>query len=211
MNFYFSKNGTVLTAPMNPAEVKLGNGNTVKTADILTIGKVPLKSQRDLREISFQAYSDSDYFVSVLNQWKDEGEPIRLTFGTLLGDTLDRDTPSQYLIEKLDLSTAVGFEDWINYDIKLIEYREATPTRLTPDQADQARNAFIKERANTGRAATTESSGGVYHTVVPGDCLWYIAKQYYGDAERWPEIYQANRDQISNPDLIYPNQVFYIP
>jgi len=49
--------------------------------------------------------------------------------------------------------------------------------------------------------------------VVSGDCLWKIANSIavYGDASRWPEIYEANRDQISDPDLIYPNQVFSIP
>lgn len=53
----------------------------------------------------------------------------------------------------------------------------------------------------------------VMYTVVKGDCLWYIArrKEFYGNGFAWPKIYQANRDQIKNPDLIYPNQSFKIP
>jgi len=45
------------------------------------------------------------------------------------------------------------------------------------------------------------------------DCLWNIAKKpdIYGDAFRWPKIWQKNRDQIKNPDLIYPGQVLKIP
>ncbi|MDH7515066.1 MAG: LysM peptidoglycan-binding domain-containing protein [Bacteroidota bacterium] len=45
------------------------------------------------------------------------------------------------------------------------------------------------------------------------DCLWNIAKKpdIYGDAFRWPKIWQKNRDQIRNPDLIYPGQVLKIP
>ncbi|MDQ7031937.1 MAG: LysM peptidoglycan-binding domain-containing protein [Desulfonauticus sp.] len=51
------------------------------------------------------------------------------------------------------------------------------------------------------------------HTVVKGECLWWIAeyKQIYNDPFMWPLIYKANRDKIKNPDLIYPNQVFVIP
>ncbi len=51
------------------------------------------------------------------------------------------------------------------------------------------------------------------HTVVKGECLWWIAeyKQIYNDPFMWPLIYKDNRDQIKNPDLIYPGQVFSIP
>jgi len=45
------------------------------------------------------------------------------------------------------------------------------------------------------------------------DCLWKIAayRKHYGKAKLWPRIYKANKHQIKNPDLIYPNQVFDIP
>jgi len=45
------------------------------------------------------------------------------------------------------------------------------------------------------------------------DCLWNIAKKpdIYGDAFRWPKIWQKNREQIKNPDLIYPGQILKIP
>ena len=51
------------------------------------------------------------------------------------------------------------------------------------------------------------------YTVVRGDCLWKISKypQIYDDPVKWPRIYRANRDQIEDPDLIFPNQVFNIP
>lgn len=49
--------------------------------------------------------------------------------------------------------------------------------------------------------------------VMSGDCLWKIANSIavYGNASKWPQIYEANKDQIKDPDLIYPNQVFVIP
>ena len=49
------------------------------------------------------------------------------------------------------------------------------------------------------------------YTVAKGDTLSKIAKQFYGNANRWHEIFDANRDQISNPDLIRPGQVLKIP
>ena len=47
--------------------------------------------------------------------------------------------------------------------------------------------------------------------IVKGDCLWSIAKQLYGSGFAYVTIYQANKKQIKNPDLIYPNQVFVLP
>lgn len=49
--------------------------------------------------------------------------------------------------------------------------------------------------------------------VYKGECLWKIAayQEVYDNAAKWPLIYRANKDQIKDPDLIYPNQIFEIP
>ncbi|MGH6961327.1 MAG: LysM peptidoglycan-binding domain-containing protein [Dongiaceae bacterium] len=47
--------------------------------------------------------------------------------------------------------------------------------------------------------------------VQPGNSLWRIARRTYGDGLRYTVIYQANRSQIRDPDLIYPGQVFDLP
>jgi nucleoid-associated protein YgaU len=47
--------------------------------------------------------------------------------------------------------------------------------------------------------------------VVKGDTLSKIAKHFYGSAGQWKRIYEANKDTIENPDLIYPGQTFKIP
>ena len=49
------------------------------------------------------------------------------------------------------------------------------------------------------------------YTVVAGDSLSKISKKIYGEAGRWKEIWEANKDQIKNPDLIHPGQVLKIP
>lgn len=53
-------------------------------------------------------------------------------------------------------------------------------------------------------------SGGTY-TVVSGDSLSKIAKRFYGDANLYPRIFDANRDQLSDPDKIRVGQSLKLP
>ena len=50
-----------------------------------------------------------------------------------------------------------------------------------------------------------------YYEVQKGDSLSKIAKDRYGDAGKWKLIYQANKQTIKNPDMIYPGQVIELP
>lgn len=50
-----------------------------------------------------------------------------------------------------------------------------------------------------------------YHDVVRGDTLSAIAKKYYGDANKYPGIFEANKPMLSHPDKIYPGQKLRIP
>lgn len=49
------------------------------------------------------------------------------------------------------------------------------------------------------------------YTVASGDSLSKIAKEFYGKASAWPAIFEANRDQLDDPDRIKPGQVLKIP
>ena len=60
-------------------------------------------------------------------------------------------------------------------------------------------------------STTTAPAAATTYTVVSGDTLSKIAKKLLGNANRWHEIHDANRDQISNPDLIRVGQVLKIP
>jgi nucleoid-associated protein YgaU len=62
-----------------------------------------------------------------------------------------------------------------------------------------------------GPALLTPYHGFAQYTVVLGDTLSAIAQQWYGDATQWPRIFEANRDQITNPNLIFPGQVLRVP
>jgi nucleoid-associated protein YgaU len=50
-----------------------------------------------------------------------------------------------------------------------------------------------------------------YYTVVSGDTLSKISKQYYGDPNKYMKIFEANKPMLSNPDRIYPGQKLRIP
>jgi len=58
--------------------------------------------------------------------------------------------------------------------------------------------------ANAGKA-------GEYYTVQSGDTLSKIAKHYYGDANRYSAIFEANKPMLADPDKIYPGQTLRIP
>ena len=90
-----------------------------------------------------------------------------------------------------------------------------TPAALTlsEDQmADPKEPDFSDvESGSSSTAPPPATSGGRTYTVVKGDSLSKIAKQFYGSAGQWKKIYEANKDSIKNPDLIYPGQTFRIP
>jgi LysM repeat protein len=65
--------------------------------------------------------------------------------------------------------------------------------------------------AATQTAAPHQDDSSRTHTVQAGDTLSAIAKKYYGNANDYMEIFNANRDQLSDPDKIRPGQVLKIP
>lgn len=72
----------------------------------------------------------------------------------------------------------------------------------------------FKREAPEALAAVTSAlnSGGDASVVVqPGNSLWRIARRAYGSGFQYTVIYNANADQIDDPDLIYPGQIFEIP
>lgn len=60
-------------------------------------------------------------------------------------------------------------------------------------------------------AAMQTAEGGARVIVQPGNSLWRISRRAYGDGFRYTLIFDANKDRIDNPDLIYPGQVFRLP
>ncbi|MEN1941150.1 LysM peptidoglycan-binding domain-containing protein [Luteimonas sp. MJ246] len=60
-------------------------------------------------------------------------------------------------------------------------------------------------------SSTEETVGATHYTVKPGDTLSHIAQAQYGQASGWRRIFDANRDQLDDPDRIQPGQTLKIP
>ena len=67
------------------------------------------------------------------------------------------------------------------------------------------------EVAATMADQVTEETRAAVRIVQPGNSLWAIATDTYGDGFKYVYVYEANRDLIRDPDLIYPGQVFVLP
>lgn len=68
-----------------------------------------------------------------------------------------------------------------------------------------------KTKSSPATPSPSASDAQRTYTVQVGDCLWSIAKQFYGDGSAYTRIYDANTGQVVNPNLIYPGQVLVIP
>lgn len=85
--------------------------------------------------------------------------------------------------------------------------------------SQETREKVILVLGNTDGIATVddrmtlvvEEPQAQFHTVVKGEYLSKIAKKYYGDAMKYPVIFEANKPMLSDPDKIYPGQVLRIP
>ncbi len=86
--------------------------------------------------------------------------------------------------------------------------------RLRVDELDEAAQVTSRAEIPFERVMpeiAREAAGVQALIVQPGNTLWGMSEQRFGDGRRYMRIFDANRDQIRNPDLIYPGQVFILP
>ena len=92
-----------------------------------------------------------------------------------------------------------------------------TVSGTVPDQETREKvvvccgNVASVEHVDDRLTVANESKAGEYYTVKSGDTLSKIAKNHYGDANRYSAIFEANKPMLSDPDKIYPGQVLRIP
>lgn len=98
-----------------------------------------------------------------------------------------------------------------------IEDDQATVTGLAEDQSTKEKIILVV--GNVEGIATVDDKlevekkepESVFHTVERGDTLSKIAKEHYGSANKYQEIFEANKPMLTHPDKIYPGQVLRIP
>lgn len=85
---------------------------------------------------------------------------------------------------------------------------------LRADQVDHEGTVVARREIPFQRATNDEMRAliaGEFVVVQPGNSLWRLARRAYGDGVRFSAIYEANTDQIADPNLIFPGQVFKLP
>ncbi len=97
----------------------------------------------------------------------------------------------------------------VHYSITITEYKKTSIRKLKVKKKNGSKKkAKVKKTSNR---TSSKSKAGKY-TVKKGDCLWNIAKKFYGKGAKYTVIYNANKKVIGgNPNLIYPGQVLTIP
>ena len=139
------------------------------------------------------AAQSPEYYLGILEKLKTDKRTTRFIMarrspnGRSLYDTNMKVSVEDYNIveeakEGLDVSVDVNLKQWRAYGTKTFTERDASTAPKTKT-----------------------------YTVKKGDTLWAIASKYYGSGAQYTKIYKANTDKISNPNLIYPGQVFTIP
>jgi nucleoid-associated protein YgaU len=112
---------------------------------------------------------------------------------------------------------AGGTGIWGNFRVRIdLPGRPAT-ARGTLEVFEEAQDGSGRELNKVvvpivfGVALVDPYNGFTQYTVEPGETLSSIAERFLGDSERWRAIFQANRDQIEDPDRIFPGQVLRVP
>jgi nucleoid-associated protein YgaU len=84
---------------------------------------------------------------------------------------------------------------------------------VDPQFSDLTLDISVRAGATASQSSTgaASASGGQTYTVQPGDTLSKISKQFYGDANRYTQIFEANRDKLSDPNKIQVGQTLTIP
>jgi nucleoid-associated protein YgaU len=98
-------------------------------------------------------------------------------------------------------------------EVASVEPEPATATAETASETSPEAAAATEPATQQSApdSATPASASPVQVTVQPGFTLWGIAQERYGDGVMYVQVFEANKDKIKDPNLIYPGQVFSVP
>jgi len=104
-----------------------------------------------------------------------------------------------------------GFGDMPDTANEAVAAAQEAATPVVEEVAAEAAPVVEAVAAAVEEAAPPEPPAPEIYVVQPGDSLSAIAQQLYGDASAYMRIFEANRDKISDPNLIHPGQELVIP
>lgn len=210
--------------PITPSKVKVKINNQNDTLTLINGEEINILKEPGLTDVSFDLLlpqvsypftnggaQSADYYLSLFERLKTSKEPFQFI--------LNRSMPSGKRLFYTNLT--VGMEDYqitddaeegfdITVTVSLKQYRHYGTKTVTiqpaPTPAETPTATVEQPQRETSQAPQQTT-----YTVKSGDCLWNIAKKYLGDGSRYNEIYNLNKDKITNPNLIYAGQVLTLP
>lgn len=199
--------------PVLPELFQVKNGSNDESVNVTGLGEIIIMQSRPALQFSFSSFFPATKFpglqvdsitkpltlIEKINTWKASKKPIHFIATACNVDIYARIADFQY-------HEAGGDPGTYQYTITLKEYREIT-VRQVKVNIPKATATVQKSEPRVDNTVTPQT-----YTVKSGDCLWNIAKKFYGNGAKYTTIYNANRGTIGgNPNLIYPGQVLTIP
>ena len=214
-DFYLDK----CLLPVTPQKLQIKINNANSTVTLINEGEVNILKTAKLTDIEFECripqtkypfavypsgFRDAAYYLDYFEQLKTGRKPFQfivsrtLPTGRVLFSTNMKVSMENYGVTE---QAKDGFDLMVK--IKLVSIKSA-------ETADGTASASVTETraAESGPAPETPQT----YIVVKGDCLYTIARKFYGDGAKYIAIYEANKDVIGgNPNRIYPGQELIIP
>ena len=219
-----------ILCPVTPSKFDMKIKNQNKTMNLINGEEVNILKSAGLTEVSYDlllpnvkypfanyksGFVDANFFLNEFEKMKVEQKPFQWKLfrafpnGKVLFDNDMTVTLEDYTIKEdakdgFDVVVSIKLKQFRHYGTKIVKVSE-------PDTPTEEPVASIEEVRETTNSPEPTEGETVTHTVVRGDCLWNIAKKYYGDGSKYTAIFEANKDKIQNPNLIYDGQILTIP
>lgn len=240
-DFYLDK----CRLPVAPSklETKINNGN--KTVTLINEGEINILKTAELTDIEFECmipqvlypfavytngFQNAKYFLDYFEQLKTSKEPFQfivsrvLPSGTVLFSSNIKVSLEDYKITEeaengFDLTVKISLKQYREYGTKTVNIKiKATKANDTKKKTKKKTKAKKKKKRETKKSPAPKKTAKTY-TVVAGDCLWNIAKKFYGNGAQWQKIYNANKNVCGKPYtsggvtyvMIHPGDKLTIP
>ncbi len=206
--------------PVAPQKLQIKINSANKTLTLINDGQINILKTPELTDMEFECmipqvkypfavyksgFKEASYFLDYFEKLKTDKKPFQFIVsrimpnGRILVSTDRKVSLEDYQITE---DSKNGFDFTVK--IKLKHYRD-----YCTDIVDINKGTVKKTRASETSPMPSSSQS---YTVVKGDCLWTIAKRFYGDGKKYKYIYETNKNIIGdNPNLIYPGQILTIP
>lgn len=219
--FYLGK----MLCPVAPSKLQLKIKGQNKSVTLINEGQVNILKKPGLTEISFDLllpnvkypfaqykneFVNAQYFLDELEKLQTSIKPFQfIVTRTFPNGKMLFDTNMKVSLESYDIKEEAkqGFD--VIVSVKLKQYREYGTKTCTISTESNKTTASVQNTRPTDNSPAPSTNKT--YTVQKGDCLWNIAKKFYGNGSKYTVIYNANKDKIKNPNLIYPGQVLTIP